>query len=134
MSNATAIHVGNSRAVRGPFAPDSGQPRDSIAEVLRQIDIDRWATSLSRLELNMILSIFEQYGMAASLGWQMQFAGTQSAKSSNDALTIQQAKNEAAIRLLRLWREGGKQEQRETWEYLKRALDEDRLSSRKLFP
>jgi hypothetical protein len=25
-------------------------------------------------------------------------------------------------------------EQRETWEYLKQALDEDRLSDRKLFP
>jgi hypothetical protein len=27
-----------------------------------------------------------------------------------------------------------RQEQRETWEYLKKALDEDRLSDRKLFP
>ena len=26
------------------------------------------------------------------------------------------------------------EEQRETWEYLKKALDEDRLSYRKLFP
>ncbi len=26
------------------------------------------------------------------------------------------------------------EEQRETWEYLKQALDEDRLSDRKLFP
>ena len=26
------------------------------------------------------------------------------------------------------------EEQRETWEYLKKALDEDRLSDRKLFP
>lgn len=29
---------------------------------------------------------------------------------------------------------GDEEEQRETWEYLKRALDEDRLSDRKLFP
>jgi hypothetical protein len=29
--------------------------------------------------------------------------------------------------------EEGLREQRETWEYLKRALDEDRLSDRKLF-
>jgi hypothetical protein len=44
------------------------------------------------------------------------------------------ANNEAAIRLLESWCAGDEREQRETWEYLKRALDEDRLSDRKLFP
>ena len=43
-------------------------------------------------------------------------------------------KNQAAIELLRSWRQGDAQEQRETLAYLKRALDEDRLSDRKLFP
>lgn len=43
-------------------------------------------------------------------------------------------KNAALIQLLRSWREGDEQEQRNTWEYLKQALDEDRLSERKLFP
>lgn len=43
-------------------------------------------------------------------------------------------KNQAAIELLRSWRHGDEQEQRETLAYLKRALDEDRLSNRKLFP
>ncbi len=43
-------------------------------------------------------------------------------------------KNAALIQMLRSWREGDEQEQRNTWEYLKRALDEDRLSERKLFP
>ena len=43
--------------------------------------------------------------------------------------------NQAAIALLRSWaEEGDEQEQRDTWEYLKEALDEDRLSDRKLFP
>ncbi len=42
--------------------------------------------------------------------------------------------NDAAIQLLRSWREGDEQEQRETWDYLRYALDEDRLSERKLFP
>jgi len=56
-----------------------------------------------------------------------------SAESKLDALATQRAKNEAAIRLLRLWSEGDEQEQRETWEYLKRALDEDRLSYRRRF-
>ncbi len=43
-------------------------------------------------------------------------------------------KNRALIQLLKSWREGDEQEQRSTWEYLKQALDEDRLSERKLFP
>lgn len=39
------------------------------------------------------------------------------------------------INLLQSWlNEGDAQEQRETGEYLIRTLDEDRLSSRKLFP
>jgi hypothetical protein len=42
---------------------------------------------------------------------------------------------QAAIRLLESWRvEGDEQEQRDTWEFLKHALDEDRSSDRKLFP
>ena len=45
-----------------------------------------------------------------------------------------QYKVPAAIELLRSWCKGDKQEQRETLEYLKRVLDEDRLSDRKLFP
>jgi hypothetical protein len=46
----------------------------------------------------------------------------------------QSQKNSALIQLLRSWREGDEQEQRNTWEYLKQALDEGRLSERKLFP
>jgi len=46
----------------------------------------------------------------------------------------QQVKNDAAIALLNSWSVGDEHEQRETWEYLQKALDEDRFSSRKLFP
>ncbi len=43
--------------------------------------------------------------------------------------------NQAAIDLLRSWREDGdEQDQRETWEFLQTALDEDRLSDRPFFP
>ena len=41
--------------------------------------------------------------------------------------------NQAAIELLRLWRKGDVQQQREAWEYLSHALDEDRLSDRKFY-
>ena len=43
-------------------------------------------------------------------------------------------KNLALIELLKAWREDDEQEQRDTWECLKVALDEDRISDRKLFP
>ena len=44
------------------------------------------------------------------------------------------ATNEEIRTLLSSWLEGDVQEHRETWELLKRALDEDRPSDRKLFP
>lgn len=43
-------------------------------------------------------------------------------------------KGEALSALLRSWVESDPQEQRETGEYLVRALDEDRPSDRELFP
>ena len=44
-------------------------------------------------------------------------------------------KNQAAIRLLKSWRDtDDEQEQQETWEFLRQALDENRLSDRPLFP
>ena len=42
-----------------------------------------------------------------------------------------------ALALLQSWyveESAEREEQRETWKYLKQALDEDRLSDRKLFP
>ena len=42
--------------------------------------------------------------------------------------------NEKAIQLLESWCHEDEAEQKETWEFLKQALDEDRLSNRKLFP
>lgn len=44
-------------------------------------------------------------------------------------------KNRALAAILESWiQEGDEEEQRETWEFLRKALDEDRLSDRKLFP
>lgn len=65
------------------------------------------------------------------------FVDSQDGGSSDDTLALQRARNDNAIQLLRWWREGDEsdtQEQCETWEYLKQALDQDRLSDRKLFP
>ncbi len=53
---------------------------------------------------------------------------TQSVVSDNietpcDTELPQQKKKDAAIRLLKLWREGDESEQKETWEYLKGCLN-----------
>lgn len=42
-------------------------------------------------------------------------------------------KRDEAIQLLNQWTEGDSQEQLDTWTFLKRVLDEDRPSSRRLF-
>jgi len=59
---------------------------------------------------------------------------TQCMEPRRSTRTAQETKNKAAIQLLESWRHGDEQEQRETWEYLERALNEDRLSDRRLFP
>jgi hypothetical protein len=41
---------------------------------------------------------------------------------------------QAILDLLQSWDDDDPEEQRETWEELKRHLDEDRLSDRPLFP
>ncbi|MFN8497075.1 MAG: hypothetical protein U0641_04405 [Anaerolineae bacterium] len=46
----------------------------------------------------------------------------------------QHDKTVALIRLLDSWAEGNEREQKETWAYLERVLNEDRPSDRKLFP
>lgn len=45
----------------------------------------------------------------------------------------QAERNRACIEVLDTWLEEDEQEQRESWEFLKKALDEDRLSDRKLY-
>jgi hypothetical protein len=58
------------------------------------------------------------------------------ARSSNDEAILRERErsNQAVLRLLASWCEPGEeQEQRETLDELKRALDEGRLSGRKLF-
>lgn len=43
-------------------------------------------------------------------------------------------RNQAAIEMLKEWQREDPEEQRETLEFLMKALDEDRPSHRKLFP
>ena len=48
-------------------------------------------------------------------------------------LVVHVKDTQSAIELLEAWMEGDKREQTETWAYLKRVLDKDRTSSRRLF-
>ena len=61
-----------------------------------------------------------------------QFAAT----ALNEKLAAaEQDRREQGIALLQSWIDDGDEaEQKESWEYLVKALDEDRLSDRKLFP
>jgi len=60
--------------------------------------------------------------------------GSSASRAPSGAPGALEPANDAAIQLLRSWRAGDKHEQTETWDYLRKALDEDRLSDRKLFP
>ncbi len=56
-------------------------------------------------------------------------------ESADDNIDLSQQKTEELLQLLESWaQDGDAEEQRETWEFLKQALDEDRLSDRRLFP
>lgn len=61
---------------------------------------------------------------------------TTSSLTAEEGLELagQPKKIQAVVRSLRTLLEGDEQEQRETFAYLKQALEEDRPSKRKLFP
>ncbi len=55
--------------------------------------------------------------------------------TSTENTLSEDMRRKALIRLLQSWREeGDEQDQIETLKFLQQALDEDRLSDRKLFP
>jgi hypothetical protein len=58
----------------------------------------------------------------------------QTPKDSEQRRQEQIKQNQSVIDLLNSWEQEDEEEQRETLAYLMQALDEDRLSSRKLFP
>jgi hypothetical protein len=93
------------------LTPESVSPQiDVLIREIRQIPAAQWGYLLQ------ILRIF-RLSVAAS------------------AQATEVPVNQAAIELLRSWREEGDEvEQRETWQFLQQALDHDRLSNRPLFP
>ena len=76
--------------------------------------------------------------------WQQKLAATENINTQELPIDLQKEmkspsgdeplqKTRELIQLLKTWREDDKQEQYETLEYLKQALDENRFSDRKLF-
>jgi hypothetical protein len=60
--------------------------------------------------------------------------GTELHDESAKEMALPATNVESAIALLQSWCDEDAEEQRETWEFLKTALEQDRLSNRKLFP
>jgi hypothetical protein len=62
---------------------------------------------------------------------------TRETATEEEQRQLQREKNRSGIELLESWAHASEEEiaeQQETWEFLKRALDEDRPSYRKFFP
>jgi hypothetical protein len=94
------------------LASEKVPPIETLIQEIQQTPPDQWGHLLE------ILRIFRQ-----------------SVSSESKVDSTSPPINQAAIDLLRSWREeGDEEEQRETWKFLKQALDEDRLSNRPLFP
>lgn len=64
----------------------------------------------------------------------MQQSATPPDRRDDERRREQIRRNQAALEMLREWDQEDPEEQRETWEFLKRALDENRPGQRPLFP
>ena len=127
MSSMILRSISNSRAAFEPFMVASGTetPFSGLSHLLHDAQSSSvtpsgflWLQTLTRLA----------YEPPSGVS-QSEIESKEPAQS-----TAQSLKSQALIQLLKSWRDGDEHEQRSTWEYLKQALDEDRLSERKLFP
>jgi len=127
MSDMILRSIINSRAVYEPFigAFKTGTPVSGLSHSLQETQSSS-VTPSGSLWLQTLARLAYEPSRTASQS-EIEHKGLPQS-------TVQSQKNLALIQLLRSWREGDEQEQRSTWEYLKQALDEDRLSERKLFP
>ena len=127
MNNIYLSSINNSRAAYEPFIGASayGTPFSGFSDYLEETQSSSvtpsgflWLRALARMVYETPLAISPE----------------EIEKKELPQSITQSQKKRALIQLLRSWREGDEQEQRNTWEYLRQALDEDRLSERKLFP
>lgn len=83
-----------------------------------------------------LLQIIRLYGESVRIkGAQQDSWEKVKEEMNNPDPVVELARQKALSEVLRSWREDGdEQEQKETGDYLRQALDEDRLSNRELFP
>lgn len=127
MSSMISRSIINSRATHEPFigAFGTGTPFSGLSHSPQEMQSSS-VTPSGSLWLQTLVRLANESPRTAS---QSEIENKELSQS-----VAQSQKNRALIQLLRSWREGDEHEQRSTWEYLKQALDEDRLSERKLFP
>lgn len=104
--------------------PDPEIMLSDLVREIEQIPRDAWVGLL------MLIQLFR-----ANLG-QAALAPEEQWKQALEMAKVPNAERKQALGdLLQSWvTEGDGQEQKETWEFLRQALDEDRLSDRPLFP
>lgn len=127
MSSMILRCISNSRAAYEPFigAIGTGMPFSGLSHSLQETQSSSVTSSGSVWLQTLARFAYEPLNAASR---------NEIENKELPQYSTQSQKNRALIQLLRSWREGDEQEQRSTWEYLKQALDEDRLSERKLFP
>ena len=127
MNSSFLSSIDNSRAAYEPFIGTSkyGSPLSALSPYLDEMQSSS-VTPSGFLWLQVLARMASETSLPISQ--------SEIRKEEPQQSIAQSQKNRALIQLLRSWREGDEQEQRSTWEYLKQALDEDRLSERKLFP
>ena len=131
-----ATYADNSQAVQEPFCWDVEPLADNLPGFARDILAGIGTASSSRLGLDIFRGIVEQSAWLISSNWLLSRrpAGVAGRESATDASGARRGKTEAEVMRLRsLLLSGYEKEHQETWEYLKKSLDEDRLSDRKFF-
>lgn len=125
MANSLHGNIAYTEAIREPFSRSHRYTvATSIFPQLRDTTQTASVTTNGFLWWQMLTRDYDEYTVIAS----------DNTFEEKIQPTSPSPRNQALIELLRSWREGDEQEQKSTWEYLKQALDEDRLSDRKLFP
>lgn len=114
----TITIVGSSAAVNEPWA---GLFVPSLKTELRDLE-----TRDQNFALTVSGGLWQ---VVASRLWEEQEAITR----TESRVVSPEVKARTAIELLRSWREGDEREQRDTLEYLRTALDENRIRGSKLF-
>ncbi len=135
MQSFVASYGDNSQAVYDPLI-GLDQPDNGGSDLLRNIILER-STALwdMQLRIDMFFQLFEQIGNAITFSWiaALQSANVQEEILTDEALSLQRTKNQAAIQLLREWMDDDSGYDERTWPLVKKVIEENRISYRARF-